>query len=178
MSVSGCDAVGQVGVGVQVTAQVRLGDQGGQLAALGGLDLPAVLAQRRRDPRQPQRLVHLLLGGGGEQRPLSAAVPESNRPYSDSFWPRWMAISRSLTLCACDPVKYSSAAPQLPSGTTRRSAWIPSAVRIEVLASPLAITSAASGSSRNAAISAAGSAATARMSTSPMVSRIRRSEPA
>ena len=81
-------------------------------------------------------------------------------------------------MCACDPVKYSSAAPQLPSGTTRRSAWIPSAVRIEVFASPLAITSAASGSSRNAAISAAGSAAAARMSTSPMVSRIRRSEPA
>jgi hypothetical protein len=82
------------------------------------------------------------------------------------------------TLCACDPVKYCSAAPQLPSGTTRRSAWIPSDVRIEVLASPLAMTSATSGSPRNAAISAAGSAATARMSTSPIVSRIRRSDPA
>ena len=55
---------------------------------------------------------------------------------------------------------------------------MPSAVRIEVLASPLAITSAASGSSRNADISAGGSAATARMSTSPIVSRIRRSDPA
>ena len=50
-------------MGVQVAAQVGLGHQDRQLTAPGRLDLPAVLAQRRRDPRQPEPLVHLLLGG-------------------------------------------------------------------------------------------------------------------
>ena len=49
---------------------------------------------------------------------------------------------------------------------------------MEVLAGPLAITPATSGRAENAAISGAESSAAARMSTSPTVSRQRRSEPA
>ena len=81
-------------------------------------------------------------------------------------------------MCAVEPVKYCSAAPQASSGTTRRSTWSPRSVLIEVLVGPLPITAATSGRAVNAAISGAESGAAARMSTSPMVSRIRRSEPA
>ena len=47
-----------------------------------------------------------------------------------------------------------------------------------VFVGPLAITLATSGWAVSAAISGAASCAAARMSTSPIVSRIRRSEPA
>ena len=109
---------------------------------------------------------------------ISSPVSASNRPYSDSLSFLRTAICRTATLCAADPVKYCSAAPQVSSGTTRRSAWSPVAVLIEVLVGPLAITLATSGWAVNAAISGAESPAAARTSTSPIVSRHRRSEPA
>ncbi len=56
-------AVGQIGMRVQVTAQVIHGHQVRKFAAPRGIDLPAVLAQRRRDPGQPEPLVDLFLGG-------------------------------------------------------------------------------------------------------------------
>jgi hypothetical protein len=49
---------------------------------------------------------------------------------------------------------------------------------MDVFLAPRTMTSATSGSPTNAAIRAAESGAAARMSMSPMVSRIRRSEPA
>ena len=99
----------------------------------------------------------------------------SNRPYSDSFSFCLIAICLIATLCAAEPVKYCSAAPQASSGTTRRSAVRPLAVLTVVLAGPLATTSRPAA---NAVISGAESSAAARMSMSPMVSRHRRSEPA
>jgi len=53
------------------------------------LDLAAVLAQLRRDPRQAQRLVDLLLGGA------ATVLRPANSPYSFSFSPRSMASVRS-----------------------------------------------------------------------------------
>src|SRR5207237_280738 len=46
--------------------EVRLGHQLRQLAAQAGLDLAAVLAQGRRDPRQAEPGVDLLLGPGDD----------------------------------------------------------------------------------------------------------------
>ncbi len=108
-------------------------------------------------------------------RPLS---PTRNSPYSESFSPAFTAIVRSRMLCALEPVKYTSAAPQSSGGTTRRSTWRPWAVRTEVLVGPLAMTSVTYGSEVRAAVSGAESSAAASTSTSPMVSRIRRSDPA
>ncbi len=53
---------------------------------------------------------------------MSWPVSASNRPYPDSLSLLRTAIWRVATLCACDPVKYCSAAPQASSLTTRRSA--------------------------------------------------------
>ena len=91
---------------------------------------------------------------------------------------RCTAISRVRRLCAFDPVKYCSAAPQASGGITRRSTCSPFVVRTEVLVSPLAITSRTYGSCVNASITGPESSAAARTSMSPMVSRIRRSDPA
>jgi hypothetical protein len=109
---------------------------------------------------------------------IRSPVSASNSPYSDSLSFLRTAICRTATLCAADPVKYCSAAPQASSGTTRRSTCSPAEVWMEVLVGPLAMTAATSGRAVNAAISGAESSAAARMSTSPMVSRQRRSEPA
>src|ERR1700691_3050273 len=109
---------------------------------------------------------------------IFSPVTALNRPYSDSLSFFRTAISRTATLCACDPVKYCNAAPQESSGITRRSTCRPAAVRIEVLVGPEAITEAASGMPVSAAINGPESSAAARMSTSPMVSANRRSEPA
>ncbi len=106
--------------------------------------------------------------------PLSA----SNTPYSDSFSPRRTAIVRVRMLCALDPVKYWSPAPHESGGSTRRSTWSPSPVRTDVFFVPRAITSAASGSSHSAAMNGPDFRAATRMSRSPTVSRIRRSDPA
>ena len=102
---------------------------------------------------------------------ISSPVPASNSPYSDNLSFLRTAICRTATLCAWEPVKYCSAAPQASSGTTRRSACSPAAVRMEVLVGPLTITPATSGWVMKAAISGAESSAAARMSTSPIVSR-------
>ena len=106
---------------------------------------------------------------------MSWFVSASNSPYSESFSFCATAIWRTATLCAAEPVKYCSAAPQASSGTTRRSAVRPLAVRTVVFVGPEATTSCPAA---NAAISGAESPAAARMSMSPMVSRHRRSEPA
>ena len=81
-------------------------------------------------------------------------------------------------LCALEPVKYCSAAPQESGGTTRRSTLRPLLVRTDVFFSPVPITSVTYGSSVNACMIGAGFLAAARMSMSPIVSRIRRSDPA
>ena len=115
-------AVGQAGVGVQVAAQVGLGDQGGQLAAQRGLHLAGVLAHAPAGSRP--------CPAAGRPPPRSGTrsarrSPASNRPYSDSLSLRRTAISRTRTLWAWEPVKYCSAAPQASSGITRRSTWSP-----------------------------------------------------
>ena len=71
---------------------------------------------------------------------MSAPDLASNSPYSESFRPLRTAISRVLMLWAFEAVKYCSAAPQQPGGTTRRSTWRPLVVRMEVLVSPRAMT--------------------------------------
>jgi hypothetical protein len=55
---------GAVGVVVQVAAQVGSGDEVGQLAGLGAFELAVVLPQLRRDPRQVERGVDVLLALG------------------------------------------------------------------------------------------------------------------
>src|SRR5262245_66317694 len=81
-------------------------------------------------------------------------------------------------LCGLEPVKYCNAAPHASTGTTRRSTWRPAAVRIDVFVGPAAMTSATGGRLANAAINGPESADAARMSTSPMLSRIRRNDAA
>ncbi len=61
------DAVGQAGVGVQVTADLGLGHQVGELAAERCLDLARVLAQRRRYPVHAEPAVDLLLRARHDQ---------------------------------------------------------------------------------------------------------------
>ena len=56
----------QVGVHVQVAAQVALLDRPGQGPRAGQLDLAVVLPQLGRDPGQAEGGVHLLLRGGGD----------------------------------------------------------------------------------------------------------------
>ena len=79
-----------------------------------------VPASRRPPPRSATR--------------SARSVSASNSPYSDSFSFCLIAICLIATLCAAEPVKYCSAAPQASSGTTRRSAVRPLAVRTVVLA--------------------------------------------
>src|SRR6266545_3558495 len=55
-------AVGGIGVGVEVAADVAHLHQPGELAFERGLDLARVLPQLGGDPRKPDRRVHLLLG--------------------------------------------------------------------------------------------------------------------
>ena len=61
------EPVGEVRVGVQVAPELLQVHEVGQLARERGLDLAAILAQRRRDERQAESLVDLLLGLGREQ---------------------------------------------------------------------------------------------------------------
>ena len=63
----GRDAVGEVRVRVEVAAEVGELDHAWQRALERRLDLAAVLPQRRRDPRQAQAFVDLLLGLGDDQ---------------------------------------------------------------------------------------------------------------
>lgn len=58
--------VGEVGVGVQIAADVLVRQEVGKFAAQPGRDLAAVLAQRRRYPGQPERGVYGLLRLGGD----------------------------------------------------------------------------------------------------------------
>ncbi len=59
-------AVGGGGVGVKVALDPRQGDELGERALGGGLDLALVLAQLGRDPRQAELVVDLLLGAAGD----------------------------------------------------------------------------------------------------------------
>ena len=61
------EPVRQVGVGVQVAPEVLELQDLGQLAGQRGLDLTAILPERRLDVRQPEALVDLRLGLGGEE---------------------------------------------------------------------------------------------------------------
>ena len=67
-------AVGGRRVHVQVAAHVLEGDEPRQRAGFGGLDLAAILAQFRRDERQPERLVDALLGLAGDERAVVHAI--------------------------------------------------------------------------------------------------------
>jgi hypothetical protein len=63
----GREPVGQPRVRVEVAPHLLPGEDLGQSALERGLHLSTVLAQRRRDPRQPETLVDLLLGPGDDQ---------------------------------------------------------------------------------------------------------------
>ena len=81
-------------------------------------------------------------------------------------------------LWAFEPVKYWRAAPHTPSVITRRSTCRPRSVRTEVLVSPRAMTSSTPGRATNRSITGTGSSDATRMSMSPIVSAMRRSDPA
>ena len=101
-------AVGFGGVHVQIATDVGQFDQLRQTAFERGLDLAAIFAQFRRNPRQgrardrfPPRF-----------RPRRARSSSSrNSPYSFSVSPSFSARLRSTMLCSLLPVKYCSAAP-------------------------------------------------------------------
>jgi hypothetical protein len=59
--------VGEVGVRVQVPSQVIDPNEPGYPPLRRQLDLPVVLAHGRGHPRQPEPLVHFLLGPGDDQ---------------------------------------------------------------------------------------------------------------
>jgi len=111
------------------------------------------------------------------------------RPYSLSLSPALTAISRRRTLCCFEPVKYCTAAPKLSGGTTRTSTCT-GVVSVWMIAEPLVSPAARTRSTNGArtkcwmirsdASSGADWAASVvtRISTSPMVSARRRSEPA
>ena len=65
-------AVGGGGVHVQIAAQIGEASRARQGAALGGLDLAAVLAQLRRDEGESERPVDVLLGAAGDGLPSSS----------------------------------------------------------------------------------------------------------
>ena len=65
--VQGGDTVSEVGVGVQVAADVGQLDEVRKVPRQCGLDLAGVLSDRRGDPGEVEARVHLLLGRGGEQ---------------------------------------------------------------------------------------------------------------
>ena len=81
-------------------------------------------------------------------------------------------------LCSFDPVKYWSAAPNCPSSTTRRSTWTPVASTTEVFVVPRARTRVTPGRVEKTSITSSGRVDVARMSRSPIVSFMRRIEPA
>ena len=101
----GRDAVGEIGVRVQVAPDLRQFQHVGELGGRGSLDLAAVLPEGGRDPREPQPLVHLFLGLGHVSAAINASLSTSKSPYSFSLRPLRTAISRIRTLCAFDPVK-------------------------------------------------------------------------
>ncbi len=88
----GGGAVGrQVGVAVEVAADVGHGDQGRELAAAGGVDLAAVLAQHRRHPGHAEPVVDDLLVLGHDQlaapleQPVLAELEAGlDRPLADA----------------------------------------------------------------------------------------------
>ena len=59
-------AIGPVGMGVQIAANIGDGYQPRQLVCLGERDLAAILAQFRRDIGKAELLVDLFLGGAGD----------------------------------------------------------------------------------------------------------------
>ena len=59
-------AVAPPGVHLQIPADVFQLNEGGQPSPLGQLDLALILADLRRDPRQPDRGVDLLFGPAGD----------------------------------------------------------------------------------------------------------------
>lgn len=168
------EPVGEVGVGVQIAADVLLLDQVGQLAAQPGLDLAAVLAQGGCDPRQAEAGVDVLLGLGDDLLPgLGVEEPVLGE----------LELLVDGHLPGADVVRLGTGevlhgrAPGV-GGTTRRSTWSPLSVRIDVFFSPCAMTSATYGSSVKARMTGAAFIAATRMSMSPIVSRTRRRDPA
>ncbi len=99
-------------------------------------------------------------------------------PYSFTFSPRSRAIARRRMLCAFEPVKYWSAAPNDSGGTTRRSTCTPESITMLAFVPPAPRTRRTSGSFVNAPMILPASAPAARMSMSPIVSRMRRRLPA
>ena len=80
-------------------------------------------------------------------------------------------------LWSFEPVKYCQAAPNDSDGTTRRSTWSPSEVRIVSFVGPRR-TMDAPGIAANRSRTFSGSEEVTRMSRSPTVSRRRRRLPA
>ncbi len=89
-----------------------------------------------------------------------------------------MAISRSRMLWALEPVKYMRPAPHASMAITRTSTWRPPLVSTEDFASPWAITRSTTGRDTNRSMTDPGLSLATSRSMSPMVSAIRRSEPA
>ena len=71
-------------------------------------------------------------------------------PYSFSLSPRSRAIARRRMLCAFEPVKYWSAAPNDSGGTTRRSTCTPDSITMLAFVPPAPRTRRTSGSFVNA----------------------------
>ena len=74
----------------------------GRAALLGGLDLAGVLAQHRRDERQAERGVDLLLGLAGDD---AAALDLGERVLVQRPARARARAARSLMLWPFDPVK-------------------------------------------------------------------------
>ncbi len=81
-------------------------------------------------------------------------------------------------LWSFDPVKYWRAAPYWSTLTTRRSTCRPEARTTELRVGPLTMTRSMELSEQNSFITFPGSGEVARISTSPIVSRFLRSDPA
>ena len=146
--------VGGDGVHVQVAAQVGLLDQHRDLAGLAERELAAVLAQLRRDPRQAEALVDLLLG--------RAAVGLARRVVEDPVLADVQPLAhRRLAqrdVVRLDPVKCCRRLPNWSGSTTRRSTGIPVWVRARAAFWPgTPLIDSMTSSSAKAASSAAGS---------------------
>ncbi len=127
-----------------------------QLTGQRRLDLAAVLAQGRLDPRQtqprrkrpPRCRGELLTRLDLEQPVLGQLEAGAHRDLAERM------------LCGFEPVKYISAAPHTAGSTTRRSTCTPLVVTIEDFVGPCARTRATSGSAQKARITSIGLAPT------------------
>src|SRR5438105_9615578 len=98
------------------------------------------------------------------------------KPYSFNFSFFACAILRSSMLCACDPVKYCSAAPKQAGSMTRRSTWSPLESRTVHRVSPCDATCVTSPNLPKREMRSGALAPLTTMSRSPIVSFRRRKE--